>query len=86
MFALVAESESPLRVNLKCDPFHAELLRTTYAAVLPGYHMNKRHWNTVILDGSVPQEELLEMIDGSYALVVKGLTKKQRSQLSAESE
>lgn len=78
MFALLGLNEEPLRVNLKCDPLKAEVLRQRYPAVLPGYHMNKRHWNTVVLDGSVPEEEVLAMIDDSYELVVKGLPKAQR--------
>ncbi|MCK4622063.1 MAG: MmcQ/YjbR family DNA-binding protein [Desulfuromonadales bacterium] len=78
MFALLGLNEEPLRVNLKCDPLKAEVLRQRYPAVLPGYHMNKRHWNTVVLDGSVPEEEVLAMIDESYELVVKGLPKAQR--------
>lgn len=81
MFALVSPTEDPLRMNLKCDPFLAELLREKHEAVIPGYHMNKRHWNTIILDGSVPEEEVLEMIDASYQLVVKGLKKADREKL-----
>jgi len=75
MFALVGINEEPLRVNLKCDPLKAELLREQYPAVRPGYHMNKRHWNTVVLDGSIADDEIRAMIDESYALVVKGLPK-----------
>jgi predicted DNA-binding protein (MmcQ/YjbR family) len=78
MFALVGINDVPLRVNLKCDPLKAELLRERYTAVLPGYHMNKRHWNTVVLDGSIPDTELLAMIDDSYNLVVAGLPKSKR--------
>ncbi len=78
MFALVGTDEDPLRLNLKCDPLKAEILRECYPAVLPGYHMNKRHWNTVVLDGSIPDEDLLAMIDESYALVVVGLPKAKR--------
>lgn len=81
MFALVAWQARPLTVSLKCRPHVAEMLRATYAAVGPGYHLNKRHWNTVTLDGSVPAEEVAEMIDNSYALVVAGLTRAQRAQL-----
>lgn len=81
MFALVAWQEQPLSISLKCDPLLAELLRSTYVAVQPGYHLNKRHWNTVLLDGTIPADEVAEMIDGSYVLVVKGLTKAQRAQL-----
>ena len=82
MFALVAWQERPLSISLKCDPHLAEMLRTTYAAVRPGYHMNKRHWNTVTLDGSISEGEIKEMIDASYALVVKGLKKSDRERLA----
>jgi len=85
MFALFNWQERPLRINLKCDPLLAEILRQKYEAVLPGYHMNKRHWNTVILDGSIPDDEVQEMIDESYALVVKGLKKVDRERLQAQS-
>lgn len=78
MFALVGINNDPLRLNLKCDPVKAEFLREYHQAVIPGYHMNKRHWNTVILDGSIPNAEVLAMIDDSYALVVKGLPKNKR--------
>ena len=78
MFALVATDEEPLRLNLKCSPLKAEILRECYSAVLPGYHMNKRHWNTVVLDGSIPDADLRAMIDESYALVVQGLPKAKR--------
>ena len=81
MFALVAWQETPLRLTLKCVPDHAQALRAIYPAVTAGYHMNKRHWNTIILDGSVPEEELWEMIDESYTLVVGKLTKKLRKAL-----
>lgn len=82
MFALVAWQASPLSISLKCDPNLALLLRGTYAAVTPGYHLNKKHWNSVVLDGEVPDDEVEEMIDASYALVVQGLTKAQRAQLA----
>ncbi len=80
LFALVA-LDGPPRVNLKCDPDWAEALRTRYAAVTPGYHQDHRHWNTVALDGSIPDEELRELVDQSYALVVAKLTRAQRAQL-----
>jgi predicted DNA-binding protein (MmcQ/YjbR family) len=83
MFALVAWQAQPLTISLKCDPHLAEMLRTTYGAVRPGYHLNKRHWNTVTLDRSIPAEEIREMIDNSYALVVKGLKKADREKLGA---
>ncbi|MBY4676004.1 MmcQ/YjbR family DNA-binding protein [Marinobacterium arenosum] len=81
MFALVWVDERSLRVNLKCDPAEAQMLRDVFEAVLPGYHMNKRHWNTVLLDGSLPNGEVERMIDNSYALVVKGLRTAERQAL-----
>ncbi|WP_064791992.1 MmcQ/YjbR family DNA-binding protein [Shewanella woodyi] len=67
-------------MNLKCDPDEAAILRDIFPAVIPGYHMNKALWNTVILDGSIPQGEIERMIDNSFALVVAKMTKKdQRS-------
>ena len=81
MFALVALAESPLRINLKCDPELAIHLREFYKAIQPGYHMNKNHWNTVTLDNSIPYEEILTMIDDSYDLVVKGLKKFDKEKL-----
>ncbi|MGI5205469.1 MmcQ/YjbR family DNA-binding protein [Spirillospora sp. CA-108201] len=81
MFALVPLGASPPSVSLKCDPGLAEELRARYAAVTPGYHLDKRHWNTVVLDGSVPGEEVRELVDHSYDLVVAKLTRAQRSRL-----
>jgi predicted DNA-binding protein (MmcQ/YjbR family) len=78
MFALVSINEDPLNMNLKCDPVKAEFLRARYPAVRPGYHMNKRHWNTVVLDGSIPDAEIRSLIDDSYTLVVAGLPKSRR--------
>lgn len=87
IFALMATDEHPDRpsINLKCEPTLAEMLRETYAAVAPGYHMNKRHWNTVTVDGSIPEPEIFEMIDHSYAQVVKGLPKRDREGLQYKS-
>lgn len=82
MFALVAHTESPLRVNLKCDPDLAVVLRSEYEAVIPGYHQNKQHWNTIIFGGDVPDETLLGMIDMSYDLVADKLTKAQKKLLA----
>jgi predicted DNA-binding protein (MmcQ/YjbR family) len=78
MFALFGLDNEPLRLNLKCLPEQAEVLRELYPAVLPGYHMNKRHWNTVILDGSLPDADIIDMIDESYRLVVQGLPQSRR--------
>ena len=83
MFALVPLGGTPGNISLKCDPELAVVLRGRYAGVTPGYHLNKRHWNTVVLDGSVPGGEVLELIDHSYDLVVARLTRAQRDQLTA---
>ena len=69
MFVLIADNSKPLRLSLKCDPLLAENLRETYETVLPGFHLNKRHWNTVILTGQIPWEEVRGMIHHSYDLV-----------------
>jgi predicted DNA-binding protein (MmcQ/YjbR family) len=84
MFALVSLGPPPGSVSLKCDPHLALGLRAHYAAVTPGYHLNKRHWNTVELDDSVPEPELLELIDHSYDLVMARLTRAQRLSLGRE--
>ena len=84
MFALVATEEGLLRISLKSDPDEALILRSTFKAVQPGYHMNKEHWNTVTLDGSIPKDVVLNMIDDSYHLVVKGLKKADRLKLDIQ--
>jgi predicted DNA-binding protein (MmcQ/YjbR family) len=84
MFALIAWEASPLTISLKCDPDEALFMRDLYTAVRPGYHLNKKHWNTVTIDGSIPESEFLRMIDDSYKLVVKGLPKAQREALLGE--
>ena len=75
MFALASLDEIPTRVNLKCDPDLALELRDRYEQVTPGYHMNKRHWNTVEIENGVPDIELRKMVDHSYDLVVQRLPK-----------
>ena len=75
MFALIPLVKKSLRINLKYDPELALHLRAKYNAVQPGHHMNKKHWNTIILDDSIPDDELSAMIDDSYDLVIKGLKK-----------
>jgi predicted DNA-binding protein (MmcQ/YjbR family) len=82
MFALVTLVDDPGRVNLKCDPDLALELRAAFPAVTPGYHANKRHWNTVLLDGSIEDDELREMIDHSYGLVESKLSRAKRTRLS----
>jgi predicted DNA-binding protein (MmcQ/YjbR family) len=81
MFALVPHAGDPPTVNLKCDPEWSEILRKAYAAVRPGYHQNKKHWNTIALDGSVPDDEIAELIEHSHALVVESLPKRVRAAL-----
>jgi predicted DNA-binding protein (MmcQ/YjbR family) len=81
MFALVPHGGDPATVNLKCDPEWSEILRNAYPAVQPGYHQNKKHWNTVVLDGSVPGDEIAELVEHSYALVVESLPKSARATL-----
>jgi predicted DNA-binding protein (MmcQ/YjbR family) len=73
MFALVSLDEVPATANLKCDPDLALELRDRYEQVRPGYHMNKKHWNTVEIEGGIPETELRKMIDHSYDLVVRSL-------------
>jgi len=82
VFALVSLEGDPGSVNLKCDPELALELRARYSAVRPGYHQDKRHWNTVDLDGSIDKDEFREMIDHSYGLVVAALPRAQRARLS----
>ncbi len=81
MFATLAYEESPARMNLKCDPERSIELRERYASVEPGYHMNKKHWNTIVLDGEIPRREVFEMIDHSHALVASTLPKAVREKL-----
>jgi predicted DNA-binding protein (MmcQ/YjbR family) len=69
VFAVVGVDRSPLQLTLKCDPEHGEALRAEHAAITPGYHMNKRHWITVALDGSVPRALVTELIEDSFDLV-----------------
>ena len=69
MFALISENETPLRVSLKCDPQLAELLRERYETVVPGYHLSKKHWNTIICTGQVPDDEIQDFIRHSHHLV-----------------
>ena len=69
MFALIAENSKPIRISLKCDPILAEKLRQTYETVLPGYHLSKKHWNTILVTGQIPDDELKDFIRLSYDLV-----------------
>lgn len=69
MFAIIAEGSKPVRISLKCDPQLAEVLRGKYESVMPGYHLNKKHWNTIVLSGQLPWEEIQGLILHSYNLV-----------------
>jgi len=81
IFILASLDSIPLQLNLKCDPEKAVELREEYEAVQPGYHMNKKHWNTIVIDGSIPNKKILEWIDYSYNLVAKGLRKTDQERL-----
>lgn len=78
MFLLIPLETDPLRFNAKCDPERAEQLREEYTGILPGYHMNKKYWNTVLLDGSVPGALVRQLIDHSYELI-RAAAKKTKS-------
>lgn len=69
MFALMQEGKTPVNLSLKCDPLLATTLREKYETVLPGYHLNKKHWNTLVLSGQLPWEEVQDLIRHSYLLV-----------------
>lgn len=81
IFLLVSLSSSPLQFNAKCDPDKAIELREQHDAIIPGYHMNKKHWNTIIMDGSLSNALIKEMINDSYDLIVQSLPKKDREEL-----
>jgi predicted DNA-binding protein (MmcQ/YjbR family) len=83
MFALVTPGY-PIRLTLKLEPLHGQLLRAQNSSVTPGYHMNKEHWNTVVLNALVADDELLDWIDESYALVVARLPRRVRKSLSGQ--
>ncbi|MCX6295220.1 MAG: MmcQ/YjbR family DNA-binding protein [Bacteroidetes bacterium] len=80
-FLLAGLDRTPMQINIKCDPEKALELREQFPFVIPGYHMSKRHWNTIILDGSVTSEQLKEWITDSYDLVISGLPKAQQKKL-----
>jgi predicted DNA-binding protein (MmcQ/YjbR family) len=82
MFLLASLDSVPLQFNAKCDPEEAVQLRDTYPCVLPGYHMNKKHWNTILVDGTVSDKELQQWIDASYHLVVDSLPQKTKQEIS----
>ncbi|MCE5284380.1 MAG: MmcQ/YjbR family DNA-binding protein [Pelosinus sp.] len=81
IFALLSNREGVVNLSLKCSPELAEILRCEYQSIIPGYHLNKRHWNTLLLDGSIPETEIRSLIDHSYDLVAKSLSRKERQKL-----
>lgn len=83
MFALSALGEEPLRVSIKCDPELGEQLRFTHPSIAPGYHLNKRHWLTITIDGSLPEALVANLIEGSHELVTATRTRRRRSGRSA---
>jgi predicted DNA-binding protein (MmcQ/YjbR family) len=83
MFATLSAKNGWHQINLKCDPDEATALCDIFKGIVPGYHMNKRHWITVVLDGRIPEAEVERLIDNSYALVVMGLSKSKRAALMA---
>ncbi len=82
-FLLTGLDENPVQFNVKCDPEKVIELRDRYSCVLPGYHMNKKHWNTIVADGSVSNKQLKEWITDSYDLVISGLPKVQQKKLAS---
>jgi predicted DNA-binding protein (MmcQ/YjbR family) len=79
IFALLPVDDNPPTISLKCNPEEAEVLRHLYSGIIPGYHLNKRHWNTITLDGSVPEDLVLDMIRDSYSLIMSSLPKAWRT-------
>ena len=83
VFLLTGLESEPVQFNAKCDPEKAHELRENYSCVIPGYHMNKKHWNTIICDGSANNKLIKQWIDDSYQLVAGSLTKKLKEELAA---
>ncbi len=81
IFLLTALDAEPLHMSVKCEPELAEQLRSSYPAIVPGYHLNKRHWNTVTLDGSLPGQLVRDLVEDSYDLVVSALPKRVQASL-----
>jgi predicted DNA-binding protein (MmcQ/YjbR family) len=86
VFAIIGDDAEPLTISLKCEPELAVALREAHPAVRPGYHLNKRNWNTVTLDGTVAAEEVRDWIDDSYDLVVDALPRRVRATLQDNTE
>ncbi|MBT3299664.1 MAG: MmcQ/YjbR family DNA-binding protein [Candidatus Marinimicrobia bacterium] len=85
IFALVGLNEKPLTLSLKCDPDDAQIQRQIYNEISAGYHLNKEHWNTVVLSNALEDDLIFQLIDDSYKLVVKGLRKKDQERLKLQS-
>jgi predicted DNA-binding protein (MmcQ/YjbR family) len=83
IFLLMSLDSQPLQFNVKCDPEKAEELREAYSSVIPAFHMNKKHWNTIIMNGQVNSKLIREMVDDSYSLVVRSLPLKERKKLGS---
>ncbi len=81
MFALASLERTPLEVSVKCEPELAVELRNTYPAIQPGYHLNKRHWNTITVDGTLPDQLVRDLVEDSYDLIVSALPKRVREEL-----
>lgn len=81
MFALVSQDEKIARVTLKCNPADAEVLTSQFESIVPGYHMNKKHWITISLNGEIPEEMILDLADGSYDLVTSKLSRADKNRL-----
>lgn len=86
MFGLVYDKDGKYGLNLKCDPELSLVLRQQYEGVFPGYHMNKKHWNTVLFDADVPDDEIIKFVDISYDIVFKSLTKKLQKEVLETTE
>lgn len=86
MFALMPQGKEPVRVSLKCDPALSELLREKYESVMPGYHLNKRHWNTVVATGQLSDQEIYDLVDHSYQLVLETLSKQEQDKIINKGE
>lgn len=84
MFALTNLNKSPFQINLKCDPYLAEELRSEFESIKPGFHMNKKHWNTVVIDGTIDEGKIYWMIDMSYNLVFNSLKKIDREKIEGK--
>lgn len=84
MFALTNLNKSPMQINLKCEPYLAEELRAEFPSIKPGFHMNKKHWNTVVIDGTLDEGKIYWMIDMSYNLVFNSLKKADRERIEGE--